>query len=131
MKHLLKEAISELEEESLEELISDAKLMLTSNAGLDLQLNQRDRTVLMKYYNQEIKKLNSGLRRIINIVMELREEEILRISDKEAEKYEHETYRERTPIHSKVLEEILQEPDEYIKVRCRANWGGYRCIRLF
>lgn len=115
MKHPLKEAIFELEEESLEELMSDAKLMLTSNAELDLQLNQRDRTVLMKYYNQEIKKLNKGLRRIIDIVMELREEEILLKSDKATEKYEHETYREKTPIHNKVLEEILEKPDEYIK----------------
>lgn len=115
MKHPLKEAISELEEESLEELMNDAKVMLSYNAELDLQLNQRDRTVLMKYYNQEIKKLNKGLRRIVEIVMELREEEIIRISDEAIEKYDHETFRTKTSIHNEVLTEILQEPDEYIK----------------
>ena len=115
MKHPLKAAISKLEEESLDELMNDAKLVLSSNAILDLQLNQRDRTVLMKYYNQEIKKLNKGLRRIVEIVKELREEEILQISDEATEKYVHETYTEKTPIHNNVLEEILQEPNEYLE----------------
>jgi len=115
MKHPLKAAISELEEESLEELMNDAKEMLSTNAALDIQLNQRDRTVLMKYYNHEIKKLNMGLRRIVEIVKELREEEILQISDEATEKYEHETYTEKIPIHNEIVEEILKEPNEYLE----------------
>ncbi|SDM42708.1 hypothetical protein [Sediminibacillus halophilus] len=106
----VKKSFSQMKDESIKELIEETESMLCPN--FNNMLNQEDRVFLTNHYMLEIKHLNKRLREIIDIVHELREEEVLLTSDLKSKQGEITAKEERLEIHEQVVKELLEKGED-------------------
>jgi hypothetical protein len=106
-QYTVKEAYSHMWEVGLDSLVEDTKSMLTPS--FEHMLNHGDRVELMKYYSLEISQLNKRVQEIINIVNDMREDEIIQISHHEHEQHEKEEADGRFEIHEQIVKYLLKE----------------------
>lgn len=106
-QYAVKEAYFHMQEDSLDGLVGDTKEMLTPS--FERMLNHGDRIELMNYYNLEIYRLNKRVRNIIQLVNDIREEELTEISDHEYEQREKDEIDERFEIHEQIVKYFLKE----------------------
>lgn len=106
-QYTVKEAYSYMWEEGLDSLVEDTKSMLIPS--FEHMLNHGDRVELMKYYSLEISQLNKRVQEIINLVNDIREDEIIQISNHEYEQCEKEEVDGRFEIHEQIVKYLLKE----------------------
>lgn len=82
-RYLVNEAITEVRSKAIEQAILDMESMRPILTDNDYYLNDSDRAYLIRYYGQLLSDTSAIWHKIVSIVSDLREQEILSISEEE------------------------------------------------